>query len=97
MRKGTEMTVAHSKAWDELQWACSYRNTLVFKEVVSVGQLVFKFDDSTYVWRPYWVVAENDGLYEIIAAYGDERIEGVSADKLGIAVNANGKTYNEIY
>ena len=91
------MTVAHSKAWDELQWACSYRNTLVFKEVVSVGQLVFKFDDSTYVWRPYWVVAENDGLYEIIAAYGDERIAGVSADKLGIAVNANGKTYNEIY
>ena len=75
----------------------SYRNTLVFRDKVYVGQLVFKFDDSTYVWRPYWVVDENDGLYEIISAYGDERIEGVSAAKLGIAVNADGKTYNEIH
>ena len=91
------MTIPHSKAWDELQWSMSGRNTLVFKDKVSVGQLVFKFDGSTYVWRPYWVVDENDGLYEIIAAVGDERIEGVSADKLGIAVNADGKTYNEIY
>ena len=64
----------------------NYRDHLEFKGRVSVGQLVFKFDDSTYVWRPYWVVDNNDGLYEIMAAYGDERIEGVSADKLGIAV-----------
>ena len=91
------MTLPGSDAWFELQWAMSGRNTLVFKDKVSVGQLVFKYDESTYVWRPYWVVAENDGLYEIIAAYGDERIEGVSADKLGIAVNAAGKTYNEIH
>ena len=75
----------------------SGRNKLVFKDNLSVGQLVFKFDISTYVWRPYWVIDENDGLYEIIAAYGDERIEGVSADKLGIAVNADGKTYNEFH
>lgn len=75
----------------------SGRNTLVFNDKVSVGQLVFKYDDSTYVWRPYWVVDENDGLYEIIAAYGDEKIAGVSAHKLGIAVNADGKTYNEIH
>lgn len=64
----------------------NYRDHLEFKGSASVGQLVFKFDGSTYVWRPYWVVDENDGLYEIMAAYGDERIEGVSADKLGIAV-----------
>lgn len=75
----------------------SGRNTLVFKDKVSVGQLVFKFDGSTYVWRPYWVVDENDGLYEIIAAEDNERIAGVSAHELGIAVNADGKTYNEIY
>ncbi len=75
----------------------SGRNTLVFKDKVSVGQLVFKFDDSTYVWRPYWVVDENDGLYEIASAYGNERIEGVPVSKLGIAVNAAGKTYNEIH
>lgn len=91
------MTIPGSEAWNELQWAISGRNTLVFKDKVFVGQLVFKFDDSTYVWRPYWVVDDNDGLYEIISAYGDERIEGVSADKLGIAVNATGKTYNEIH
>ena len=91
------MTIPGSKAWYELEWSMSGRNTLVFKDQVSVGQLVFKFDGSTYVWRPYWVVDENDGLYEIIAAVGDERIEGVTADKLGIAVNADGKTYNEIY
>ena len=64
----------------------NYRDHLEFKGSASIGQLVFKFDGSTYVWRPYWVVDENDGLYEIMAAYGDERIEGVSADKLGIAV-----------
>lgn len=75
----------------------NFRDHLEFRDKVSVGQLVFKYDDSTYVWRPYWVVDENDGLYEIVAAYGTERIEGVSADKLGIAVNANGKTHNEIY
>ena len=91
------MTIPHSQAWDELQWSMSGRNKLVFKDNLSVGQLVFKFDISTYVWRPYWVIDENDGLYEIIAAYGDERIEGVSADKLGIAVNADGKTYNEFH
>ncbi len=91
------MTIPHSQAWDELQWAMSGRNKLVFKDKVSVGQLVFKFDDSTNVWRPYWVVEDNNELYEIIAAYGDERIEGVSADKLGIAVNANGETYEEFH
>lgn len=73
------------------------RDRLVFKDEVSVGQLVFKYDDCTYVWRPYWVVDDNDGLYEIASAYGNERIDGVSADKLGIAVNADGKTYNEIH
>ena len=80
------MTMPHSKAWDELQWAMHRRDTLVFKDKVSVGQLVFKYDDSAYEWTPYWVMAENDGLYEIIAAYGIERIEGVPASKLGIAV-----------
>ncbi len=91
------MTMPGSEAWCELQWAISGRNTLVFTDKVSVGQLVFKYDDSTYVWRPYWVVSDNDGMYEIISAYGDERIKGVLADKLGIAVNADGKTYNEIH
>ena len=80
------MTIPGSKAWYELEWSMSGRNTLVFKDKVSVGQLVFKYDDSTYVWRPYWVIAENDGLYEIIAAYGNERIDGVPPSKLGIAV-----------
>ncbi len=91
------MTIPHSKAWDELIWAMSFRDALVFRDKVSIGQLVFKFDDSTYVWRPYWVVDEDDGLYEIIAAYGDDKIEGVSADELGIAVNAVGKTYKECH
>ena len=90
------MTKPTSDTWFELQWAMR-RDTLVFKDKVSVGQLVFKYDDSAHGWKPYWVVDENDGLYEIIAAYGDERIEGVSADKLGIAVNAAGKTYNETH
>ena len=80
------MTIPQSQAWWELHWAMNYRDHLEFKGSASIGQLVFKYDDSTYVWRPYWVVDENDGLYEIMAAYGDERIEGVSADKLGIAV-----------
>ena len=71
------------------------RDSLGFLGKVFVGQLVFKYDDSAHEWTPYWVVDENDGLYEIIAAYGNERIEGVSADKLGIAVNADGKTYNK--
>ena len=75
----------------------TFRYSLSFKSKLSVGQLVFKLDDSTYVWRPYWVVAENDGLYELISAYGQERIEGVSSCKLGIAVNSAGKTYNEIH
>lgn len=79
------MTIPHSDAWYELQRAMR-RDRLVFTGKVSVGQLVFKYDDSTYVWRPYWVMAENDGLYEIIAAYGNERIDGVPASKLGIAV-----------
>ena len=87
------MTIPNSEAWDEVQWAMHRRDTLVFKDKVSVGQLVFKYDDSAYEWTPYWVVSENDGLYEIIAAYGNERIEGVPASKLGIAVNADGKTY----
>ena len=90
------MTVPGTPAYFELEWAVSYRDTLIFRNEAYVGQLVFAFDDSTHVWRPYWVVDENDGLYELIAAYGDERIEGVSADKLGIAVK-NGKTYNEIH
>jgi len=64
----------------------SGRSMLSFGKTVHVGQLVFKYDASAYEWRPYWVVTENDGLYEIIAAYGNERIDGVSADKLGIAV-----------
>ena len=80
------MTVPNSEAWYELQRAMR-RNILVFTGKVSVGQLVFKYDDSAYEWIPYWVVEENDGLYEIIAAYGDERIEGVPASKLGIAVH----------
>lgn len=79
------MTIPNSEAWYELQRAMR-RDSLVFKDKVSVGQLVFKYDDSAYEWTPYWVMSENDGLYEIIAAYGTERIEGVSADKLGIAV-----------
>lgn len=91
------MTIPGSKAWDELQWSMSGRNSLVFKDKVSVGQLVFKFDDSTYEWTPYWVVDDDNGRYEIASAYGDERIKGVSADKLGIAVNSAGHTYNEIH
>lgn len=90
------MTIPNSKAWDEVQWAMNRRDKLVFKDKVSVGQLVFKFDNSIYNWTPYWVVTENDGLYEIIAAHGNERIKGVPASKLGIAVNSDGKTYTEI-
>ena len=91
------MTIPHSEAYDELQWAMHRRDTLVFGDNLSIGQLVFKFDDSIHEWTPYWVVDENDGLYEIMAAYRDDRIEGVSADKLGIAVNANGETYEEFH
>ena len=79
------MTMPHSEAWYELQCAMR-RDKLVFKDKLSIGQLVFKYDDSAHEWIPYWVVDENDGLYEIIAAYGNERIEGVPAGKLGIAV-----------
>ena len=91
------MTIPGSKAWNELQWATSYRDTLIFRKEVSVGQLVFKFDDSTYEWTPYWVVDCDNGLYEIASAYGNQRIEGVSTDKLGIAVNAAGETYEECH
>lgn len=80
------MTIPNSSAWYELQWAMHRRNALVFKDKVSVGQLVFLFNVSTYIWTPYWVVYEKDGLYEVIAAYGQERIEGVPVGKLGIAV-----------
>ena len=80
------MTIPLSSAWYELQWAMNRRNTLVFKDCVSVGQLVFMFNVSTYMWTPYWVVDEKDGLYEVISAYGQERIEGVPVSKLGIAV-----------
>jgi hypothetical protein len=80
------MTVPNSEAWYELQYAMR-RDNLVFKDKLSVGQLVFKYDDSAHEWISYWVVEENDGLYEIIAAYGNERIEGVPAGKLGIAVH----------
>lgn len=89
------MTRFGSIAWSELEWSMHRRSTLSFGKIIQVGQLVFKYDDSTHEWTPYWVVDENDGLYEIISAYGDERIEGVPADKLGIAVNADGKTYNK--
>lgn len=88
------MTIPNSEAWYELQYAMR-RDSLVFKDKVSVGQLVFKYDDSAYEWTPYWVMSENDGLYEIIAAEDNERIAGVSAHELGIAVNADGKTYNK--
>ena len=91
------MTIPHSKSWYELQWALHYRDRLDFKNSVSVGQLVFKFDDSTYEWTPYWVVDEKGGMCELISAYGQERIDGVHADKLGIAVNLSGKTYNETH
>ena len=80
------MTIPLSSAWYELQWAMHRRNALVFKDHVSVGQLVFLFNVSTYMWTPYWVVDEKDGLYEVIAAYGQDRIEGVPVSKLGIAV-----------
>lgn len=80
------MTIPLSSAWYELQWAMHRRNALVFKDKVSVGQLVFLFNVSTYMWTPYWVVNENDGMCEVIAAYGQERIEGVPVSKLGIAV-----------
>ena len=90
------MTDPNSEAWDELQWATRFRDRLVFKEdKVYVGQLVFKYDDATYEWTPYWVVSEDDGLYELMSAYGVERVEGVSADKLGVAVSATGVTYRE--
>ena len=91
------MTIPHSKAWYELQWALNRRDRLDFNNNVSVGQLVFLFNVSIYMWTPYWVVNENDGMYEVISAYGDERIKGVSVDKLGIAVNSDGKTYNETH
>ena len=80
------MTIPNSSAWYELQLAMQRRNTLVFKDKVSVGQLVFLFNVSTYRWTPYWVVDEKDGMYEVIAAYGQERIEVVPVSKLGIAV-----------
>ena len=80
------MTIPHSKAWQELHWAMNYRDHLEFRGIASVGQLVFKFDDSTYEWRPYWVVDVDDGMCELRSAYGDECIEGVPPAKLGIAV-----------
>lgn len=80
------MTIPNSSAWYELKLVMQRRNALVFKDQVSVGQLVFLFNVSTYMWTPYWVVDEKDGLYEVIAAYGQDRIDGVPVSKLGIAV-----------
>ena len=91
------MTIPNSSAWYELQWALNYRDRFDFKECVHVGQLVFLFNVYTYMWTPYWVVDEKDGMCELISAYGDERIDGVHADKLGIAVNLAGKTHNETH
>ena len=91
------MTMAHTPAWDELQWSCKYRNSLAFKDKAYVGQLVFVYDGSTFKWIPYWVVGEEDGKYELTSAYGDDKLVGVSANKLGIAVSANGKTYHELH
>lgn len=90
------MTVPHSKAWDELQWACSYRDTLEFRKEYCVGQLVFMFNESIHEWRPYWIVDAVDDKYELASGYGDERIKGITSDKLGIAVKG-GKTYQELY
>lgn len=80
------MTIPNSQAGWELHCAMNYRDHLEFKGSASVGQLVFKYDAESYEWRPYWVVDMNDGMCELRSAYGDERIEGVSAANLGIAV-----------
>lgn len=88
------MTVLGTSAYWELEWAVSYRDSLIFRNEVYVGQLVFAFDNSVYKWMPYWVVDAENGKYEIVDTYGDKRIKDITADKLGIAVK-NGKTYSE--
>lgn len=89
------MTVSSSRAWSELHWSCAYRDTLVFRNEAYVGQLVFMYNNSNYEWTPYWVVDANDGKYDLISAYGNDKVNGVPADKLGIAVNGKGETYNQ--
>ena len=86
------MTIPNSRAWEELKWSMSYRETIEFKKEYQIGQLVFMFKESVHEWRPYWIVDKNDDKYELAAGYGNERIKGVSGDKLGIAVK-NGKPY----
>lgn len=93
--KEAKMTVPSSRAWSELQWSCTYRDTLVFRNEVCVGQLVFMYNNSNYKWIPYWVVDANDGKYDLVSAYGNDKVNGVPADKLGIAVNGKGETYNQ--
>jgi hypothetical protein len=90
------MTAPGTPAYFELEWSVSWRDSLIFRNEVHVGQLVFAFDDSVFQWMPYWVVDAENGKYEIVDAYGDKRIKDITADKLGIAVK-NGKTFNEIH
>lgn len=55
------------------------------------------FNESIHEWRPYWIVDAVDDKYELAAGYGDERIKGITSDKLGIAVGRSGMTYQELY
>ena len=54
------------------------------------------FNESIHEWRHYWIVDAVDDKYELASGYGDERIKGITSDKLGIAVKG-GKTYQELY
>ena len=75
MEGKVEMT--GTPAYYELDWAVFWRDSLIFRNEVHVGQLVFAFDNSVYKWMPYWVVDAENGKYEIVDAYGDKRIKDI--------------------
>ena len=93
------MTMAHTPAWDELQWSCKYRNSLAFRDKAYVGQLVFMYNKPNHEWKPYWVVDADyiNGTYDVASAYGDERKRGLKAQEFGVAIDKMGKTYHELH
>ena len=82
----------------EVNWSSGSRETLVFRDKLFPGQLVFAYDNERHEWMPFWVIDEEDGLYEVgSAGCDDKRLKGLRAEQLGIAVDKNGKTYQELF
>ena len=84
------MTMPYSRAEHELEKTLRLWETLTFKESASVGNLVFVYHKPEYRWIPCWVICEKDGLYEVETAHGNTRISGLTADRMGFAVDKCG-------